>query len=153
MEWDYIFYNTVMHAYNLHLYMDASPAVGFVGFYNGRWFTAKWPRKVARDCLATSCKLYAIIAAAIPRGHEKYCRPILNRSSNAASIMLFICGPTLHSFTHNYLVFQTTSRNGIPEHLIQIMSRCSSQAYHGSIPSDFKDLQTAQYTCIIEFCA
>ena len=38
----------------------------------------------------------------------------------------------------------SASRNDVPEHLIQILGRWSSQAHHRYIRSDLKDLRSVQ---------
>ncbi|XP_049453890.1 uncharacterized protein LOC125901913, partial [Epinephelus fuscoguttatus] len=47
---------------------------------------------------------------------------------------------------HSFRIGAATSasRNGVPEHLIKIMGRWSSQTYHRYIRSDLKDLRSAQ---------
>ena len=51
-----------------------------------------------------------------------------------------------HYSGHSFRIGAATSasRNGIPDHLIQVMGRWSSQAYHRYIRSDLQDLKVAQ---------
>ena len=52
----------------------------------------------------------------------------------------------IHYSGHSFRIGAATSapRNGVPEHLIQILGRWSSQAYHRYIRSDLKDLRSTQ---------
>ena len=52
----------------------------------------------------------------------------------------------IHYSGHSFRIGAATSAscNGVPEHLIQILGRWSSQAYHRYIRSDLKDLRSAQ---------
>ncbi|XP_065126277.1 uncharacterized protein [Paramisgurnus dabryanus] len=104
-QWNGIsfFYESMIsHPTDIQLYTDATPSIGFGGYYRGRWFASTWPNQLSDlpETLSSSVlfELYPIVVAAFLWGKEWTSTSIVIHCDSQAAVQCINKGRS-HSLT------------------------------------------------------
>lgn len=84
--------DNIISASDFNLFTDASSTIGFGGYFQGRWFTGKWPLNLKADIdesvSMAYMELYPIVVSALLWGHEWSEKRILFHCDNTATVCI-----------------------------------------------------------------
>ncbi|XP_058610956.1 uncharacterized protein LOC131526627 [Onychostoma macrolepis] len=83
-----LFYNNLVSSpFDIKLFTDAAPSIGFGGFYQGRWFASPWPSQLQSSLPSSALfELYPLVIAAFLWGNEWASKCILVHCDNEAVV-------------------------------------------------------------------